>query len=79
MKRREFIVGLGGAVAMPLAARAQTPSKLPAIGYLMPNAPSAQIEWDFCLCAADARTRLDRWAHRCHRVSLCGWSGGAPG
>ena len=54
MKRREFIVGLGGAVAMPLATRAQTPSKLPAIGYLMPNAPSAQIEWDLPLCSGCA-------------------------
>ena len=45
MRRREFIAGLGGAMVLPLAARAQTPSKLPTIGFLMPNAASVQIEW----------------------------------
>ena len=72
MIRRRDLITLGGAAAWPLMARAQQPAKLPTIGYFGTVAASAWGPWTTAFCAAAARTRLDRGAHRRDPLSLDG-------
>jgi putative ABC transport system substrate-binding protein len=58
MRRREFITLLGGAVAWPLAVRAQQTSKLPTIGFLGTSTPSA---WSQYVAAFAQRLREHGW------------------
>jgi putative ABC transport system substrate-binding protein len=76
MRRRDFIVGLGGAVAWPIAARAQ-PSAMPVVGFLDlgPPRPNARYVAEFRQGLAEAGfvegrnvTIEYRWANNLQRL-----------
>ena len=74
MKRREFIAGLGGAVTMPLIARAQQ-GGIRKIGVLMGAAPS--MFGEIYLAAFSKRLEELGWINdRSARIEVRWWTGG---
>ena len=75
MKRRDFIAMLGGAVACPLAARAQQSGKLPTIGFLGVSTPSAFGQWVAAFvqrCYNRRRSARSQASDDSHPNRLCG-------
>ena len=72
MKRREFIAGLAGAAAWPLASRAQQP-KMPTIGFLGGQTPAAQSPWT---AAFVQRLRELGWSEGRNVAILYRWAEG---
>jgi putative ABC transport system substrate-binding protein len=67
--RRDFITLLGGAAAaLPLAARAQHPGKLPTIGFLGTTDPSTMRPW---ITAFVERLRDLGWIED-RTIAICG-------
>ena len=74
IRRREFIAGLGGAAAWPLAARAQQAGKLPTIGFLGTNASV----WRPWTDAFVERLRALGWVERRTIAIEYRWNEGRP-
>jgi len=63
MRRREFIAGLGGAVAWPVVGQAQQPERMRRIGVLIPGSSDAPLQ----------RTRIEAFLQA---LEPLGWSVG---
>jgi putative ABC transport system substrate-binding protein len=75
MRRREFLGAVGGAAALPLAARAQQASKLPTIGFLGAATPSA---WSERVAAFIQRLRDLGWTEGRTVAIEYRWAEGRP-
>jgi ABC transporter substrate binding protein len=77
MKRREFITLLGGAVAWPLAARAQQGERMRRVG-LLPGYAEGDVEGQASVAAFQERLQELGWTKgRNIRIDIR-WTGGDP-
>ena len=74
MKRREFIVGLGGVAARPLVARAQQPERMRRIGVLLPGSES-DPEWQLRRAAFVDGLRKFGWTEGTNLLIHYRWVG----
>jgi ABC-type uncharacterized transport system substrate-binding protein len=58
MRRRQFMTLIGGAAALPLAARAQQTAKIPTIGFMGVSTPTA---WSHYVAAFERRLAELNW------------------
>jgi putative ABC transport system substrate-binding protein len=75
LRRREFIAGLGGATAWPLAARAQQGNRVRRIGVLMPGDEDDPVRKAFVSAFTHALPNLGWTDGRNVRIDLR-WYGG---
>src|SRR3954471_657085 len=76
VKRREFISLLGGAVAWPLAARAQQPDRMRRVGVLLP-ATAGDSEYPGLVQAFLTELKQLGWTNNVNIAIDIRWVGGA--
>jgi putative tryptophan/tyrosine transport system substrate-binding protein len=78
MRRRDFITGLGGAIAWPLAARAQQPGRMRRIGVLM-DGVATEADFQSELAAFVQGLRQLGWTEGQNLRVDVRWDAGDPG
>jgi hypothetical protein len=71
MRRREFIISVGGAALWPLVASTQQ-AQMPVVGYLSAASPGAGEPLAAAFRRGPTGSRLCRGSERCDRIPLGG-------